>query len=265
MLTGGTYAFFGWVFYGMGMMFFAIFGLQSELIHLLDWGSWDETRGVVTAEHYTNASENDSPVMRYTYRYAVGADSLSGEAYTTGADLRVGQEVVVEYRPSQPATSRVPGTRREMFGALVALVAIFPLVGLGFLFFALRQNIKAVDLVVNGHFARGKLLNREATNTQINDQTVFRYTFSFETPDGRSYEVVTKTHQRHLVEDEETERLLYAAADPAHAVIYDTIPNAPALLPSGELAPLPLSRHLGLILPGLVALSHALYLYWVLG
>lgn len=266
IISGGTFALLGWMFYGLGMVFFAIFGLQSEAIHLLARGHWEETTGTITAATYTNASENDSPVMRYTYRYAVAGDSLSGQAYTTGARLQEGQTVIVAYRPTQPATSRIPGTRREMFGGLAALVAIFPLIGLGFLFFALRHNLKALDLIVNGHFARGKCLQREATNTQVNNQTVFRYTFGFTAPqDGQTYEVVTRTHQPQLVEDEETERLLYAASDPAHAVMYDTIPHAPPILPDGTLAPLPPHRHLSLILPGLVLLSHVLYIFfrWV--
>ncbi|RMG60399.1 MAG: DUF3592 domain-containing protein [Bacteroidetes bacterium] len=266
IIVGGTYAFFGWAFYGMGMMFFAIFGLNSEIIHWFEFGDWDETPGVIVGEYDTNASENDSPVMRYTFRYAVAGDTLEGQAYVTGSYMGTGQQVIVEYRPDNPQTARIPGTRREMFGWGVVFVIIFPLIGLGFLFFALRRNLKAVDLLVNGSFAQGKLESKAPTSTKVNEQTVYRYTFSFVAPEtGQTYQVETRTHQRHLVEDEETERLLYAPSDPSHAVIYDTIPNAPAIQPDGALAPLSPRRHLALIIPGLVLLSHILYLMFKLG
>ena len=204
--------------------------------------------------------------MRYDYAYVAAGDSLRGRAYLPGGGMEVGTSVIVEYQADEPQVSRIPGTRRKAFGSWVLVVLLFPLVGLGFILFSLRKNFKAVDLVVNGQFARGKLIKREPTNTKINEQMVYKYTFSFVAPeDGKTYEVVAKTHLRHTLEDEETERLLYARVDPAHAVMYDSISGAPAILPDGNLEAVFPKKWMVLIVPGLTILLHMGYAYlqWV--
>ncbi|MEO0474317.1 MAG: hypothetical protein AAF206_32210 [Bacteroidota bacterium] len=147
-------------------------------------------------------------------------------------------------------------------GALLA--GIFPIIGGLFAFFSMRRNWKAILLLHQGQTARGKLVDKQATNTKINDQTVYEYSFAFKTPDGQKHIAKGKTHHTHLLEDEETEFLLYMADDPDNAMMYDAIPHAPRILPSGEFEALSIFRYWTLIVPGIVMLVLAFTLFSLL-
>jgi hypothetical protein len=155
----------------------------------------------------------------------------------------------VLYFPEEPTTSRLVEGRTAMFGWGTAFVMIFPLIGLIFILVGFRKNIKAIDLLVNGRFARGTLNSKSPTNTRINNQLVYRYTFTFTANDGREYEATGKTHLTHLLEDEATERLIYAEGDPSHAVMYDGISMAPTIGGDGYFDPPGIGAYRVLILP----------------
>lgn len=256
ILSSGFDAQFGWIFFGFGMIFFWIFFMNSEIIYLFAYGDWDPTTGTVVKLDDTDAEVNNTDVYEYTYEYNVNGEVYTGTAYTTGRSFREGQNVSIEYNPDQPGESRMADSRSSLFGWETIFVIIFPLVGLGFILHSFRQNMKSIDLLVNGRFARGKLINKEPTNVKINDRTVYKYTFSFEAHDGRTYEATGKTHIQSLLEDEETERLIYAPNDPSYATMYDTIPSAPKINPDGSFRPLRITSYLNLILPLVSIIIH---------
>ncbi|MEZ4772106.1 MAG: DUF3592 domain-containing protein [Bacteroidia bacterium] len=256
ILSSGFDAQFGWIFFGFGMIFFWIFFMNSEIIDLFAYGDWDPTTGTVVKLDDTDAEVNNTDVYEYTYEYNVNGEVYTGTAYTTGRSFREGQNVSIEYNPDQPGESRMADSRSSLFGWETIFVIIFPLVGLGFILHSFRQNMKSIDLLVNGRFARGKLINKEPTNVKINDRTVYKYTFSFEAHDGRTYEATGKTHIQSLLEDEETERLIYAPNDPSYATMYDTIPSAPKINPDGSFRPLRITSYLNLILPLVSIIIH---------
>jgi hypothetical protein len=141
------------------------------------------------------------------------------------------------------------GALAESWSVLFTL--IFPIVGGIMVAYSLKRNFKAVDLITNGKFARGKIIEKRPTNTKINEQTVYEFTIEFVADNGRTYQVKSRTHHLPLLTDEEEELVLYAPADPSLGVIFDAIPNAPKFVGNGEIAPPRIMQYFNLILPAL--------------
>ncbi len=140
-----------------------------------------------------------------------------------------------------------------VFPVLIAL--IFPAVGILFLLNALKRNFKTVDLLTNGKFSSGKVINQEKTNVSINEQPVIKYTVRFKADNGRQYEVSSKTHHYDRIGDESEEKVLYLSADPSWGEIFDSIPNRPEFLPDGSIKPPHWSKLFSLIVPSLGLIS----------
>ena len=262
ILSGGFMSQFGWIFFGFGMIFFWVFVMNSTVTHWFSFRNWADGEGTVLRIEETNAEENEENVYELIYEYKVNGQSYTGRSYSTGYAYSEGQTVPIEYDLDYPEESRVHGLRRAMFGWEVIFVVIFPLIGLIFILVGFRTNMKSLDLLINGKFASGKMTSKEPTNTRINEQTVYKYTFEFEADNGRTYEATGKTHLTHLLEDEETERLIYAPNDPAYSTMFDTIPGAPKLNPDGSFHALSGKGYLSLILPVITILLHgSIYLF----
>lgn len=262
ILSGGFMSQFGWIFFGFGMIFFWVFVMNSTIVYWFSFRDWQESEGTVIRIEDTNAEVNDEDVYELIYEYKVNGNTYTGRSYSTGYAYSEGQAVPIEYDLDHPEESRVNGLRRAMFGWEVIFVVIFPLIGLIFILVGFRTNMKSLDLLINGKFARGKMISKEPTNTRINEQTVYKYTFEFEADNGRTYEATGKTHLTYLLEDEETERLIYAPNDPAYSTMFDTIPGAPKLNPDGSFQALSGKGYLSLILPVITVLLHgSIYLF----
>jgi hypothetical protein len=91
-----------------------------------------------------------------------------------------------------------------------------------------RTGIRRRYLLSSGELALGRLKLKEPTNTRINNQTVYKYTFEFDVPGGGAYEAVAKSHKR-VLEDEDLERLVYDPRNPGDASLLDELPCRPAI------------------------------------
>lgn len=231
LLFGGGISQFGWIWLGFSMIFVWIFGLQtdfSSMVFVLD--RVEITQGVVTAVEPTSASVNETPVYanHFTYRVERLENEYAGVSYTTGHEFQLRQEVRVEYLKRYPTLSRIEDTRRGEFDLwIVPFLLIFPLVGLGMVGFGLKNGIKANRLLANGKVGMGKLVSKEATNTEVNDRRVYKLTFEFAADDGQLHQVVCKTTAISALEDDDRERLLYDPYNPRYAVMLDNLPGSP--------------------------------------
>jgi hypothetical protein len=227
LMFGGVLNVIGWALTCFGMIFVWVFVGNSELNALGKFGAdAGVVSGFVTGVEATSMSENDSRVQAVHYDYELGGQKLSGTSYTTRSTPPVGAEVDVEFVLGDPAMSRVLGMRTAPFSAVVAFVWIFPLIGVAFVAFGLRSGRNAVRLLEHGEFARGRLVAKEATNTRINNQRVFRLTFEFEDARGATQKAVVRSHLLAALEDEETEPLMYDPHRDA-AVLLDALPGRP--------------------------------------
>jgi hypothetical protein len=244
VLFGGFFVQFGAGFFAFGMIFWWVFGAQADVTSWYRFsGELQRTTGVALACEHTGITEGGgdhspgTPIYRIEYEYyeLQGSTPITGICFATGMNPAPGQQVEIEYEPGNPAVSRIVGTRKSAIDAWGIFVALFPALGLIFMVLGLRGNLRAVRVLRTGKLARGKLVEKQATNTRINNRTVYRLTFEFQDEQGRIYRVSGKTHITELLEDEELERLLYDPNHPEGGVLVDALPGRPEITPDGEI------------------------------
>jgi hypothetical protein len=230
VLFGGFFIQFGSIFFWFGMVFVLIFVGQSSAIHLFSFeGEWKKTEGLLLEINDGHGEVNDEPIYEYVFSYSANGQSFTGKSNSTFSGEEETTIVQIEYKTGNPTRSRIVGMRSELFPAwVVLLVIVFPAIGFVFLFLGFKKNIKALQLLINGTFTRGKMLSYEATNSIINDQTVYAYKFEFHAS-NKTHIAECKTHLTERVEDEETEKILYDRADPRFNLVYDAMGAAPKI------------------------------------
>jgi hypothetical protein len=270
LLFGGFANQFGWLFFGFGLIFFWAFAGNADLTSPLYFrGEVETVTGRALHSEETGASEGGSknrrgtPIYANHYSFVYDGVEYEGVSYSTGNYFSNGDTVTIEYPKGNPRVSRVQGMRRALFGPWVIFVVIFPAVGLCFILVGLKNGIKANRLLANGKLGLGKLKSKEPTNTRINNQTVYKYTFEFADELGRSCQVVSRTHIGGVLEDEQEERLLYDPYNPSYAVMMDSLPASPAIDGTGNIVDIsPMRALLVLIIPGISIIGHGAYAYW---
>jgi len=231
VLLGSVWCHIGWGLMIFGMIFVWAFDAGGAIRETVRFAGGTATaEGVATDWRRTSMSINETPVYEttYSFRSADGYD-ITGASYMTGRWVERGQPVTVEYVPSDPSFSRIQGSRASIAGVGVSFVYLLPLAGLAFAMLGVRGGIRRRYLLSSGELALGRLKLKEPTNTQINNQTVYKYTFEFEVTGGQVYEATAKTHRQRVLEDEDFERLVYDPRDPNDATLLDELPCRPAI------------------------------------
>jgi hypothetical protein len=164
----------------------------------------EETRAVPPCPYEGRApGVSQPPVYAHTYRFT-GRDGIDreGVSYATGRRLGAGTDMTVEYVPADPAISRIRGMRREPFGVegwggvlVFGVLGTFTVIGVAFLAAGVRKGVRANHLLASGRLALGRLKEKRPTNTRINDQTVWEFTFEFQGEDLRPHEAKARTHK----------------------------------------------------------------------
>jgi hypothetical protein len=236
VLLGSVFCHLGWGLMLFGMIFVWAFDAGGAIREAFQFaGNLAAAEGVSVSWRQTNMSVNDTPVYEttYSFRSADGYD-FTGASYRTGGYIETGQSVTIEYVPSDPSISRIQGMRASIAGLAVIFVYIFPIVGLAFAMLGVRKGIRRRYLLSTGELALAKLVSKEPTNTRVNNQTVYKYTFEFEVPNSGVYQVVGKTYRTGVLDDEEFERVVYDPRDPNEATLLDELPCRPAIDNRGD-------------------------------
>ncbi|MCI5207497.1 MAG: DUF3592 domain-containing protein [Candidatus Electrothrix sp. ATG2] len=261
---GGFINQFGWIFFGFGMIFFWAFALHADVSFLVFSGKLTTAQGMAIDSRETSASEGEASVYKNHYTFTDDSGKrIKGFSYATGRWVKEGEPVTVEYPVGKPYYSRIQGMRKNMFGPAALLVLIFPLTGLAFLLFGLRKAVRANKLLQDGILTTGTLLEKNRTNTTVNDQTVYEFIFGFKDRSGRKFTVSEKTHRTHLLRDDSEESLLYLKDNPNAAMMLDALPRSPKLGKQGDIAPGSLASAFRQLLIPLITLSgHGAYVFF---
>lgn len=265
ILLGGISGVFGWVFFIFGSIFLWVFGYNSEAKFIFEppLSQWETATGVIMAGEPTNSSVNEQQVWEYQFQVFTEDNSFSGNSYTRGNRLQEGQEVEVLYLPDDLEKAHIKGTTRAPFPVWTALVVgIFPLIGLCFIIFNIRNNTHFLRLLLNGQFTRGTKQSAVQTGGMmtINGREYPEYKFQFDFNVGTTCHTVTcKTYYPYKLEDEKEEIILYNPANPSDAVVYDSIKNAPHINRQGQLDELPWTKSWVVLLPILAILEHYMF------
>ena len=249
----------GWFVFGFGMIFFWVFAGSADLSFVTFRGELARTMGRVTSVEPTGASEDRQTVMANHYEYSVAGQRLTGTSYTTGSSAAEGEEVTVEYREGNPVRSRIAGMRTGLFGPVVFIVTLFPLIGALIIWFTTRGGLRRARLLRTGVLTTGTLVGKEATNMTVNKQRVYELTFAFTARDGRRCEAKVRSHAPSRLEDEHAEPLLYDPEEPSRAYLLDEVPGRPEIDGTGELLGRPVAAVLSMILPAIIIGAHVWY------
>ena len=270
VLFGGFYNQFGWLWLGFSLIFMWVFPAN------IDFTSWYQFRtpnieiaqGSITQQQETNFSEGGSdhsdgtPIYVSYYVYRVGNEVYKGKSYAAGSYYDEGRQVEIEYLINRPSISRIEGLRNKPMPIWTAFIIFFPFVGLAFIVIGVIQGIKANYLLGEGKLASGKIKNKLATNTRINNQTVYKMIFEFQAEDSKVYEAVAKTHLPQLLEDDKKEKLLYNPLNPKYAVLIDSLPGSPRIDNQGHYLAGSIFQAIAcLIIPVITILGHSVVLY----
>jgi hypothetical protein len=270
VLFGGVLNQMGWLFFGFGLIFVWVFGLNSDVTSFLYFlGERETIRGTIISTGRPVASEGGSDTSEGTPIYAnyyafttPDGKQYQGISYATGRKLQVGRLVAIEYTKGNPAISRIKGMRRAIFGPFGLISFIFPVIGFFVIYAGLKKGLKASRLLKHGRIGVGKLKSKIPTNTRINEQRVYKLTFEFSPDEGGTYDVVSKTHLVDALENDEQEKLLYDPYKPSYAVMFDNLPGSPRIDELGNIRARSILRSLAfLVIPLATIIGHGLYLY----
>jgi hypothetical protein len=259
---GGVFGTVGWAVFLFGLMMSSIFISQSEAV-TMRWfrGPIAREAGEVTATSATNMKENNSRVYAVEAIYEHDGGRRFVRSYTTWAPPAVGSPVTVEIDLADTSHARIAGLRTRPFGAFVAFVVIFPLVGLALAAAQLWRSRRPLDLLRRGLVAKGTFVEKHPTNTRINRRTVYRMVFSYEDDKERRFRVEARTHTPEVLEDEAHEQVLYDPYRPGYATLVDHLPGAPRVDEQGRIAPgSPFKAFAAAALPVVAALATAVAL-----
>ena len=262
ILFGGVLNQFGWFFLGFGLIFFWGFATKADFSFIHFQGEVVTVEGIATEWLETNVSINETPVIENRYKFT-SEDGIEFEdfSYSTGRSVEVGKPVAVEYPKGKPKYSRIVGMKRQPFGLFVLLVAIFPLAGLVLILAGIKKSRRTLKLLKYGKITTGKLVSKVRTNTQINDQTVYKLTFCFGDEAGNAYDVTERTHRCHLLEDDSEERLLYLSQDPNCATMIDSLCSAVSIDDEGKVtSKAPLKAFCSLLIPLATIWGHGFHI-----
>lgn len=263
ILFGGFTNQIGWPIFGLGMVFFWVFSLDSDLMNLGKFsGNLETTNGQIIAVIKTGAIVNGKDVEEYLFEYKTQHGNFKGRSFSKEIQFRKGNNVTVEYAEKNHIDSRIKGLRAAEYGlAAGVLPLVVPLLGLVMVFIGFTGGMHTKRLLVQGYWAYGKMIGKIATGREINDQVVYKMNFGFRAKDGQEHITVTYTHEPHLLEDEDMELLLYNPEDPNDSMMFDSMPGNPERDDLGEIKAVDKSVAFGaLFIPFLAIVGNAIYM-----
>ncbi len=276
MLFGGFFSQFGWLFFGLTLVFLWVAGVHIDFSSVYHFrGDTEITQGVVTRIETTGMTGPSSsrsrgsrgtPIYRYYYTYSTPDNiEYQGVSYITGRMAKENEQVPVEYREDRPSISRIEGMRRDIFEWYLGFFFILPLVGVIFIVVGLTQGARAVRLLTYGQPSLAVLVSKTPTSTRINNRRVYKFTFKFNDPSGRQFEAVAKTHKPEQMEldDQARAAILYNPSHPSDAVVLCCLSGSPYIDPRGHVR-MKSTKFPGwvvLIVPLAVVIGHSTYAY----
>lgn len=259
MLLGGIGTTLGWLVLGLGLVFATVFTRHAEpLLHDPFDGPSASMRGTVIDVRDTFIKINHSPVRAVHFEFPRTEPTGQGTSYSTAPAPAIGSEVELEVARTEPPTARIRGMRTHPMPALVQLLLLAPLAGAVVLLLSMGKNLARMRLLQRGEVAKGTLVDKQATNTKINNQRVYRMTFRFVDRNKRERLAVARTHRIAQLTDEPSETVIHDP-DGDDALLLDDLPARVAVDAQGQLQAPP-SRSLAMVLiaPTVVAVVTSL-------
>jgi hypothetical protein len=236
LLSGGPVNLFAWAFISFGLVFCLIFDIAETVRELKMFsGQIMTAEGVSTGFSGTNFTVDDETVieLRYSFR-GIDNKQYHGRSFATGIYIDEGTPVPVEFNVDYPQYSRIEGTRYSVMGAWGLLILLLPLTGLIVLIFSLKSGFSKINILKNGIPARGNLIKSYETGTEINECPVYKMIFEYRDENGQTHKTSVKTTNPDVLEDDDSEKMIYNPSNPSKAVFIDTLPYNTKLDHNGD-------------------------------
>jgi uncharacterized protein (DUF58 family) len=272
LLFGGILGLMGWILFAAGilfsLLFFVLFQVDTQFYR---WrGSLETARGTILRSERTHISDKRGTRRTYYYRFHyafVAKDGVrrTGSSVAKHVRYKPGSRVTVEYPRGDPGVSRILGMQRSVGGSWFFLLLLLPLAGVILATIGLLLGWRKIALLRHGMPAKGHLVGKDVTAMKVNNKRVYRMTFEFQTPDGRTHRASSRTNAPEELEDDVFERLLYRESNPTRAVLLDALPGSPDIDAAGSFTTgSSLLPKLTLIPPLAAIPATALMLLWIL-
>jgi len=266
LLLGDRVSQAGWALLALGSVFFWTTAVNSEVRYWLEDKTvhWQDREGVILEADSTGTVEGGQRVWRYRHSVAPGDGyRYRGTSYSVGKKFDAGQLAFIRYNVDDPRTNFAVGLRRSEHTWQVNLLLLLPMLGLVLVLLPVRRNWRMVRLLKIGDFTRGKLFAKTPTGQVerfgAHVLPVFRFEFRFEHL-GAVFHATCRTPHPALVEDEDSESILYDRYYPSFNLVYDAVPHLPKITAAGKLAAMPWERAWVLFLPGFWVAVNGVYL-----
>jgi hypothetical protein len=266
LLFGGYMSQVGWALLALGSVFFWTLAVRSEAV---EWfrgstANWQDKEGVILEADSTGTVEDGQRIWRYLHSVAPGDGyRYKGVSYSVGKKFDAGQLAFIRYDTDDPRNNFAVGLRRSEHRWQVNLLLLIPLLGLLLVIYPLRRNFKVLRLLKIGDFTRGRLISKNPTGQVVRLGAkvlpVFRFEFRFE-HNGAVFHATCHTHHPALVEDEDSESILFDRYKPSFNLVYDAVLNLPKITASGKLASMPVQRAWVLFFPMFVVVVNGVFL-----
>jgi len=241
LVLGNFMSLFGSFFFGFGLIFVWIFGLNA------DYTSWYtfrknnvvEVSGKVFKTEKTKFTEggsshsSGSPVYKqyYTYNDLDGLEH-NGVVYSTNSRKK---NVTIQYLKVDKDYSRIKGMLKKPMPPFVGFVFLFPIIGIVMAFIGFKRGIFSYYILKHGYPAEAIIIDRHSTGTRINNMPVIDFTLEFSTRNKTKYRSNFKTHHVDRMGDEDTELMLYDPYKPERAVPFDAFSTRPDIDENGNI------------------------------
>ncbi len=217
---------FGIIFTFLGG--FAVYMLSDELFTKKNIKDSDPiTQAVITRIEREETSNDDQTIRTYKYYYEF--ETTSGKKiknYSEHHDkiAECGDILSVQYNPDNPEESRFTDFKEVGKGGLYILF-LFPLIGIITLILLLVKVVKKVRIMRIGQTVYGTYEKKKATDSSVNGKRVYEMFFTFTAPNGKEYEIKTKTYRPEYLEDDEKELIIFDLKNPKNALPVDVLPQ----------------------------------------
>lgn len=184
--------------------------------------------GLVTLVDYANAEINERELYRVHFEVTNDGRVRSAYSYTTASTPSEGSEVQIQYCAFMPRLMRVEGMKMSVFGSIGFLIIGLIVFCFGWAGWSgFRRALRWRHLLCDGTPGWAQLTSKEPTNVSINEQTVYKLTFTYESGPNTSHTLEVNEHRSEelrALQDEGQELMLYDPNEPAFGVLWDQLP-----------------------------------------
>jgi len=175
-------------------------------------------------------SKTSGHIVENRFTYVIKGETFESTSYGLNETLAPGDELKIEHPLAHPERAVIVGMRANTYSPQVLLVLIIPLIGMILSYFAIKRSLRLVNLLKQGEIAFASMVGKEGTNTTINEQPVYRYTFEFSDKLGNKCKTKVSTHHSGIFTysgdpEARKERVLYDPKNPSYAKLLDLLPN----------------------------------------